>query len=82
MKLAGERVCEEIAVLEVEFAFDDGVARVFLFGFFVFVDSKVYECSSLVSCWLFLQVRSEVMFVHAASIMSPQNTFSLSLILY
>lgn len=49
MKLPGERVCEEIAVFELEFAFDDGVARLFfLFRFFVFVDSEVYEWSSLV----------------------------------
>lgn len=49
MKFPGERVCEEIAVFELEFAFDDGVARLFfLFRFFVFVDSEVYEWSSLV----------------------------------
>lgn len=34
---AGERVCEEIAVFEVEFAFDGGTARIFYTDLSLFV---------------------------------------------
>lgn len=34
-----ERVCEQIAVLELKFSFDDAVVRVLLFEFFVFLNS-------------------------------------------